>query len=199
MIFYPSSEWSLLLVLSPVNIVGSVYFTHMKRNLCSLCSQREWNTWHLDFKYRYIDGVLSISSPGIENDLDQMYPVELEFKETTASNTSSSYLYLLISTGRDGQLTTSINDTRDNFNFHTTNFRSWVAIWNSIFARLWRFYLAAYTICSSCKCLFLGKRDLSISFINRDTPRNAWNRHLRSSMVDTGILSNNMKFPSHGW
>ena len=37
----------------------------------------------------------------------------------------------------------------------------------------------------------------SISFSNRDTSRNAWNRHWGSFMVDTGILSNNMKFPSH--
>ena len=40
-------------------------------------------------------------------------------------------------------------------------------------------------------------RDFQISFSNRDTSRNAWNRHLGSFMVDTGILSNSMKFPSH--
>ena len=39
--------------------------------------------------------------------------------------------------------------------------------------------------------------DFQISFSNRDTSRNAWNRHWGSFMVDTGILSNNMKFPSH--
>ena len=42
-----------------------------------------------------------------------------------------------------------------------------------------------------------GQRDSQISFSNRDTSRNAWNRHWGSFMVDTGILSNNMKFPSH--
>ena len=42
-----------------------------------------------------------------------------------------------------------------------------------------------------------GRRDFQISFSNRDTSRNAWNRHWGSFMVDTGILSNNIKFPSH--
>ena len=40
-----------------------------------------------------------------------------------------------------------------------------------------------------------GRRDFQISFSNRDTSRNAWNLHWESFMVDTGILSNNMKFP----
>ena len=51
-----------------------------------------------------------------------MYPPELEIKDTTESNTSASYLDLLLSIGRDGQLHTSLYDKRDNFNFHITNF-----------------------------------------------------------------------------
>ena len=46
----------------------------------------------------------------------------LPFKDTTESNTSASYLDLLLSIGRDGQLHTSIYDKRDDFNFHITNF-----------------------------------------------------------------------------
>ena len=45
--------------------------------------------------------------------------------------------------------------------------------------------------------LFWGRHDFQISFANRDTSRNATNRHGRSFMVDTGILSTNMKFTSH--
>ena len=56
------------------------------------------------------------------NYLGRMYPVELEIKDTTESNTSASYLDLLLSIGRDGQLHTSIYDKRDDFNFHITNF-----------------------------------------------------------------------------
>ena len=72
--------------------------------------------------YRYIDDVLSINNPEVENYLGQMYPAELEIKDTTESTTSASYLDLLLSIGRDGQLHTSIYDKRDDFNFHITNF-----------------------------------------------------------------------------
>ena len=75
-----------------------------------------------NFTYRYIDDILSINNPDFENYLGQMYPVELEIKDTTESNTSASYLDLLLSIGRDGQLHTSIYDKRDDFNFHITNF-----------------------------------------------------------------------------
>ena len=57
--------------------------------------------------FRYIDDVLSINNPEFENHLGQMYPAELEIKDTTESTTSASYLDLLLSIGRDGQLHTS--------------------------------------------------------------------------------------------
>ena len=66
--------------------------------------------------------MVKIADTEFENYLGQMYPVELEIKDTTESNTSTSYLDLLLSIGRDGQLNTSINDKRDYFNFHITNF-----------------------------------------------------------------------------
>ena len=50
-----------------------------------------------------------------------MYPVEFKIKDTTDNNTPASYLDLLLSTGRDGQLHTNIYDKRDDFNFHITN------------------------------------------------------------------------------
>ena len=56
----------------------------------------------------YIDDVLSINNPEFENYLGQMYPVELEIKDTTESNTSASYLDLLLSIERDGRLHTFI-------------------------------------------------------------------------------------------
>ena len=72
--------------------------------------------------YRYIDDVLSINNPEFENYLGQMYPAELEIKDTTESTTSASYLDSLLSIGRNGQLYTSIYDKRDDFNNHLTNF-----------------------------------------------------------------------------
>ena len=74
------------------------------------------------FTYRYIDDVLSINNPDFGHYLGQMYPPELEIKDTTESNTSASYLDLLLSIGRDGQLNISFYDKRDDFYFHITNF-----------------------------------------------------------------------------
>ena len=63
-----------------------------------------------------------INNPDFANYLGQMDAPELEIKDTTESNTSASYLDLLLSIGRDGQLHTSLYDKRDDFNFHITNF-----------------------------------------------------------------------------
>ena len=75
-----------------------------------------------NFTYRYIDDVLSINNQVFENYLGQMYPAELEIKDTTESNTSASYLDLLLSTETGGRLRTSLHHRRDDFNFHITNF-----------------------------------------------------------------------------
>ena len=66
--------------------------------------------------------VLSVNNPEFENYLGQMYPAELEIKDATESTTFASYLDLILSIGRDGQLHTSLYDKRDDFNFHITNF-----------------------------------------------------------------------------
>ena len=68
-----------------------------------------------------IDDLLSINNPNFENCLGQMYTHELEIKDMTESNTSVSYLDLLQSIDRDGQLCTSLYDRHDDFNFHITN------------------------------------------------------------------------------
>ena len=75
-----------------------------------------------NFLYSYIDDVLSIKNPEFEYYMGQMYPVELVNNDTTESNTSVSYLDLLLSMGRDGHLHTSIYKKRDDFNFHITKF-----------------------------------------------------------------------------
>ena len=54
----------------------------------------------------------------------QMHPTELEIKNMTGSNTSASYLELLLSIRRDVQLRTSFYDTRDYFNFNFKTLRS---------------------------------------------------------------------------
>ena len=75
-----------------------------------------------NFTYRYIDDLLSINNTDFGNYLSQMYPPEHEIKDTTESSTSASYLDLLLSIGRDGQLRIFLYDKRDDFNFHITHF-----------------------------------------------------------------------------
>ena len=48
-----------------------------------LSTGRKQLACRFNFTYRYIDDVLSINNPEFENYLDQMYPVELEVKDTT--------------------------------------------------------------------------------------------------------------------
>ena len=51
---------------------------------------------------------MSINNPDYENYPDQSYPAELEIKDTTESNTSASFLDLLLSMVMDRQLRTSL-------------------------------------------------------------------------------------------
>ena len=51
-------------------------------------------------------------------------------------------------------------------------------------------------MCSCYGVLFLGQCDLPMDFSDMDTSWNAWNRLWGSSVVDTGIKSNNMKYTS---
>ena len=80
-----------------------------------------------NFTYRYIDGVLSINNPDVENYLGQMYPPELEIKDTTESNTSAFYLDLLLSIGRDSQICTSFTTSVTISMSLLQTVRSWVA------------------------------------------------------------------------
>ena len=89
----------------------------------SLCFQPAGNSKNLG-SILYID-TLMMFCPYTAQSLGitwaRCIPLNLR-SDTTESNTSASYLYLLLSIGRDGQLNTSIYDKRDNFNFHITNF-----------------------------------------------------------------------------
>ena len=119
--------------------------------------------------YRYIDDVLSINNPEFENYLGQMYPAELEIKDTTESITSASYLDLLLSIGRDGQLHTSIYDKRDDFNFHITNFPFLSSnipsspAYGVFISQLIRYARA----CSSYECFILRARRLSSKLLKQ--------------------------------
>ena len=146
--------------------------------------------------------ILSINNKEFENDvyLGQMYPVEHEIKYTkTATLLLLTWIYYCWS-GRS-QLHTSINDKRNDFNFHIIVVCSCLAIYQlrPYMVSLSRSIYDMPEVGPRMNVLFWGQHayDFQISFSNRDTSRNAWNCHFRSVMVDTGTVSNNAKFLSY--
>ena len=135
------------------------------------CSQPTGNSCHLgsiSHKGTSID-VLSINNPEFENYLGQMYPVELEIKDRTESNTSAPYPDLLLSIRRDGQLHTSIYDKRDDFNFHIISFAFLSSnipaspAYGVFISQLMRYARA----CSSYECFILRATRLSNKLLDQ--------------------------------
>ena len=54
--------------------------------------------------------------------IGRIYPIELEIKDTTDTNTSASYHNLHLEIDSEGRLRTKLYDTRDDFNFPIVNF-----------------------------------------------------------------------------
>ena len=76
-----------------------------------LCRREGRIITRFNVTYRHIDDVLSINNPDYVNYLGQMYPGELQNIDRIESNTFASYLDLLLSIGRDGQLQTPLQQT----------------------------------------------------------------------------------------
>ena len=131
-----------------------------------------------NFTYRYIDDVLSINNPDFENYLGQMYPPELEIIDTTESNTSASFLDLLLSIGKDGPLRSSLYDKRDDFNFHVSNFPFMSSTSHPRQPMVLLSHNSSDTpgLAPLMNVLFCGRCDFPISFSGRDMSRNGWNR-----------------------
>ena len=129
-----------------------------------------------------------------------MYPVELEIKDTTESNTSASYRDLLLSIRRDDQLHISIYDKRDDSNFHITNFPFLSSnIPTSLAYGVFISQLIRYARdCSTYGCFILRATRLSNKLLEQGYVKERLKSSLRKFYGRyTGILSNNMEFPSH--
>ena len=99
-----------------------------------------------------------------------MYPAELGIKDTTESISTASYLDLLLSIGKDGQLHTSICDKWDDFNIHITNFPFLssnipsLPAYSVFISQLIRYARA----CSSYQCCILRSRRLSSKLLKQE-------------------------------
>jgi len=71
--------------------------------------------------FRYIDDLLSINNPDIQDYIQYIYPPELEIKETTISDSEVSYLDLHLSL-LNGNVISKLYDKRDDFDFEIINF-----------------------------------------------------------------------------
>ena len=75
-----------------------------------------------NFTFRYIDDILSLNNSKFSDYINDIYPEELEIKETTDNSISSSFLDLLLEFDNDNRLRVTIYDKRDDFNFNIVNY-----------------------------------------------------------------------------
>ena len=140
------------------------------------------------------------TTQNLKNYLDQKYPAQLEIKDTTDSITAASYLVLLLSLGRMVNFTLPFT-SKEMISISTLQtFRSWVVIFHLRRSMVFFLSLSLYDRpgrAPRMNLLFWGTDDFPVSYSNRDTPWNTWNRHSGSFMVDTDILFSNMKSPFH--
>ena len=66
-----------------------------------------------NFTFRYIDDVLSLNNSRFGDFVDRIYPIELEIKDTTDTDSSASYLDLHLEIDSEGQLRRKLCDKRD--------------------------------------------------------------------------------------
>ena len=110
-----------------------------------------------------------------------MYPPELDIKDITESNSSASYLDLLLSIGRDGQLHTFLYDKRDDFNFYIINFQFLGSnipsspAYGVFISQLIRYARAS----SSYKCFILRAVRLSNKLLGQGYVKERWRSSLR--------------------
>ena len=75
-----------------------------------------------NFKFRYIDDVLSLNISRVGDFVDHICPIEVEIKDTTYTDRSASYLDLHLEIDSEGRLRTKLYDKRHDLNFPIVNF-----------------------------------------------------------------------------
>ena len=90
----------------------------------------------------------SINNPRFAEFLPLIYPPELEIKETTDTASSASFFDLYLEFDDSGQLSTKINDKRDDFNYKIRIFFKYVQQYTN-FSCIWCLHLAIDSLCKS--------------------------------------------------
>jgi hypothetical protein len=74
------------------------------------------------FNFTFLYIILSLISSRFGDFVDRIYPTELEIKDTSDADRSTSYLDLPLDIDSEGRLRTKYYDQRDDFNFPVVNF-----------------------------------------------------------------------------
>jgi hypothetical protein len=69
-------------------------------------------TRSFNFTFRYIDDVPSLNNSRFSDSVDRIYPIELEIKDTTNTDTSASYLDLHLEIDSEWRLRTTLRQKR---------------------------------------------------------------------------------------
>ena len=103
-------------------LLANLYlFSYEYDFLQSLTKRNIHHGKNFNLTFRYIDDLLSVNNKYFKAYLHEIYPNELELKETTGSNETCSYLDLaLYSDG--GKLKFRLYDKRDDFDFDIVNY-----------------------------------------------------------------------------
>jgi hypothetical protein len=124
-----SSFWLTTCLLSLVGVFfnrQSAYLCHGYK-LCSTCRQLvPLLAWGFSRKtkrsYSRSINFRSLNNSRFGDFADRIYPIELEIKDTTDTDTSASYLDLHLEIDSERWLRTKLYDKRDDFNFPIVNF-----------------------------------------------------------------------------
>ena len=103
-------------------LLANLYlFYHEYAFLMKLGKGKNFEGKSFNHTFRFIDDLLSINNKHFKKHISSIYPKELELKETTESNTSCSFLDLLLFNS-NGELKFRVYDKQDDFNFDIVNY-----------------------------------------------------------------------------
>ena len=142
----------------------------------------------------YTNDVLSTNNPEFENYLGQMYPAELDSKDTTESITSVSRIDLLLSIERNDLETPHFHFRQTRW-FQFPRHKLSVPDSNIPSSPAYDVFISQpirhARACSSYECFSYSNKDIFIILLN------AWNQSGNLMYGWCGILFTNMKYPSH--
>ena len=105
-----------------VDLLLNLYETEFIQGLLKKNKKKPSGFFNFMCHYIHVDDVLSLNSSKFGNFVDRIYSIELEIKDTTATDWSASYLDILLEIDSEGQLRTKLYHKRDDFNFPIVNF-----------------------------------------------------------------------------